>query len=281
MAALGFLEAAFDILPEVLSAAGSAVDIGRQLFDSHPAPSPNSDAPSSAQSVIPASATDDTPSLPRSEFIMSSNSSNRRSEDRGDYSAPAIIGKQAIAYDPRQRVPAASFLGHGAVTPLPFSFPIATLEVPSGATWTTTLTVAQSVKAITKLVTLMEPWRFAKLRSLEAIVMPTYYVSQMDFQIDAAWTTDAQPTLTKETIIQHLAHTRIVFAGGVSQASNTVIPAPLGQMNPVVKDSATYNDTPRFNAFISGSKHDLKHDQVPIIDVVIRGVLEVGDISLY
>lgn len=286
MALLPFIaEAIPALLPEIVDTVEPLVSAGAQLFAHNPAPTPNGDIDSAqAQTVIPVDATDDVPSQPAPEIVaMSAQSSQSSGGSRGraDYSSPALLGRQAIAYDPRQRVSAPSFLGHSAVTPVPFSYKISSLEVPAGDTWSSTLTIAQSVKAIAKLVTLVEPWRFAKLRSLEAIFLPTHYVSQMDFQIDACWSTDAQATFTEDNIIEHLAHTRMVFAGGVSQSSNTIVPAPLGQINSVIKDSATYVDTPRFNAFIKGIKHDKQHDKCIILDVVIRGVLEVGDISLY
>lgn len=284
MAFLPFITGAIEALPEIIEVAEPLISAGAQLFGHNPSPAPNGDIDTQqAQSVIPVNATDDVPATPAPEIVAMSarQSSNTSGRDSADYSAPALLGRQAIAYDPRQRVSAPSFLGHSTVTPVPFSFKISALEVPQGDSWTTTLTIAQSVKGIEKLKSLIEPWRFAKLRSLEAIFLPTFYVSQMDFQIDSCWSTDSQPTFDENNITEHLAHTRMVFAGGVSQSANTIVPAPLGQINSVIKDSAAYIDTPRFNAFVKGVKHDKQHDKVVILDVIIRGVLEVGDISLY
>nr|AYV61006.1 capsid protein [Guarapuava tymovirus-like 2] len=243
-------------------------------------PSPHSeeiDSPDSS-TVIPTDEPADTPSL-----TMTQRSSDQKSGSwRNEYRTPAIIGKQAIAYDPSQRAPAPSFLGHRHTTLLPFSFKVGSLTVPPGAEWDQQLTLATSIKAIEGLKKLIEPWRFAKFKSLEAICLPTYWIQYMNFQADAAWTTDAQPPFsTQDQMLEHLGHTRFVFAGGVTQSSNTIIPAPLGQLNSVIKDSASYVDTPRFNIILQGRKKDLQHDAVPIVDIVIRGVLEVGDISLY
>nr|QCP68846.1 coat protein [Coroa do aviao tymovirus 2] len=243
-------------------------------------PSPKASDPEepATNTVLPADAPADQPQTMAEERPPSAPT---RSNFRQEYQPPAILGRQAIAYDPRQRVPAPSFLGHGPTTLLPFSFNIGQLKVPSGS-WDTSLVISSSVKALPELVKLMEPWRFAKVRSLEATCLPTFWAEYLSFQIDAAWTTDAQSNFSKvDDMISHLGHTRIVFAGGVTQVTNTSIPAPLGQLNSVLKDSASYNDTPKVHIILTGRKKDDKHDEVVVADVIIRGVLEVGDISLY
>nr|AYV61002.1 capsid protein [Guarapuava tymovirus-like 1] len=276
-AILGLVETIVDS-SEVLSLVEPAVSLASSLSSSNPSPSAAESEEPAPLNVLPADAPSDAP-RPMSEERPSS--APNRSQFRHEYQPPAILGKQAIAYDPRMRVPAPSFLGHGPTTLLPFSYNIGRLKVPSGS-WDTSLTISSSIKAIPELVKLIEPWRFAKVRSLEATCLPTFWAEYLSFQLDAAWTTDAQSNFVKaDDMISHLGHTRIVFAGGVTQVTNTSIPAPLGQLNSVLKDSASYNDTPKVHIILTGRKKDDKHDEVVAADIIIRGVLEVGDISLY
>lgn len=275
-AVFGLIETVFD-LAEASTLIEPAVGLVSKL-SSNPSPRAADPEEPAPNSVLPADSPVDAPATMSEEHPASAPS---RSQFRREYQPPAILGRQAIAYDPRQRVPAPSFLGHGATTLLPFSYSIGRLKVPSGS-WDTSLTISCSVKAIPELVKLVEPWRFAKVRSLEATCLPTYWAEYLSFQIDAAWTTDAQSNFSKaDDMISHLGHTRIVFAGGVTQVTNTSIPAPLGQLNSVIKDSASYNDTPKVHIILTGRKKDDKHDEVAVADIIVRGVLEVGDISLY
>lgn len=266
------LELATALAEPVVSAISS-------ITSSNPAPTSNSDADPTEPAPLTPDAPIDTP-LPVAPSRMEYASAQKT--NRAEPSAPAIVGRQAIAYDPRVRVPAPSFLGHGPTTVLPFSIPIGSLAVPEGDTWTTSLNLTKSIKALEQLAQLITPWRFAKLKTLDAVFLPTYYIAQMDVQIDAAWSTDSAPAFSDVAAISaHLGHTRVVFAGGVTQSTNSIIPAPLGQLNPVVRDSANYIDTPRLNCIVTGNKHDKQHDSVTILDVVVRGIVEVGDVSLY
>jgi len=142
-------------------------------------------------------------------------------------------------------------------------------------------------------------WRFAQLLKLEAIFMPNHGAIKYPFTVECVWTPQST-NLTAKAIPNTFGSQQIIIGGDRSLLSNYSVKCNLKSMNPRIRDSITYNDTPRFNLRYISNKallktyHKTKSDgtleldsnQKPVVDktkkrlttcrIYFRGVLKLS-----
>jgi len=160
-------------------------------------------------------------------------------------------------------------LGGGVLT-LPFSFPVWTeAKVTANAAWT--------INNNNLLKDFLRPYRYAKLNHLEAVVLPRS-TANVPFEVNLTWTDNTEPDITTATAsLNHIATTRYVYRDNVLSHAPGVTPAPLGGINPIIKDSVAYVDTPKLHmvVFVDGDPDTIK------FDLLIRGSVQVAHPAIY
>jgi hypothetical protein len=140
---------------------------------------------------------------------------------------------------------------------------------------------SQDIANATPIIHLSTPFRYAKLIELEALITPMAISYKYPITIDLAWTTNDQ-SLTAENIMNTYGSQRVSFGGPLGIASSISIPCPLLSLNPIIKDSTKYYDTPRLHASFHQNADcvDLK-SKAPICGtVLIRGKLLLDSPSI-
>lgn len=94
------------------------------------------------------------------------------------------------------------------------------------------------------VASLIKSFSYARLLSLEAVVFTNSASLTYPQTFDALWTT-VQQNLSGDEIVKTFGSQRVTFGGPVSSSLPIVLPADLTSINPVLKDSIAYNDTPR------------------------------------
>jgi hypothetical protein len=140
---------------------------------------------------------------------------------------------------------------------------------------------SQDIANATPIIHLSTPFRYAKLVELEALITPMAISYKYPITIDLAWTTNDQ-SLTAENIMNTYGSQRVSFGGPLGISSSISIPCPLLSLNPIIKDSTKYYDTPRLHASFHQNADcvDLK-SKAPICGtVLIRGKLLLDSPSI-
>lgn len=94
------------------------------------------------------------------------------------------------------------------------------------------------------ITNLIAPYRHARLTHLEAVIFPTAASLKYPQTVDAVWTPH-NTTISDNKIMATYGSQRITVGGPFNVNSNSTLPADLALLNPVLKDSVTYVDTPR------------------------------------
>nr|WCR76256.1 polyprotein [Medicago sativa marafivirus 1] len=113
-------------------------------------------------------------------------------------------------------------------------------------TGTETKSASLSIAGSTHITSLLPQYRYARLLQLELVVFPMSISMKYPQTVDVVWST-ADQTITEDKIMATYGSQRISVGGPLNMSSHSILPANLSQLNPVVKDSVTYNDTPRIN----------------------------------
>jgi len=123
------------------------------------------------------------------------------------------------------------------------------------------------------LTTLCAPYRHAELISVELSLAPCPPSFTKPIMFTVVWTpATLSPTDGKET--DFYGGRQISIGGPVMLSSTTAIPADLTRMNPVIKSSVAYRDTPRWTMSVPAvSGGDTK---VNLATGFIRGVIRVS-----
>nr|WCR76259.1 polyprotein [Alfalfa virus F] len=111
-------------------------------------------------------------------------------------------------------------------------------------TGTETKSSSLSIAASTHITELLPQYRYAKLINLELVVFPMAISMKYPQTVDVVWCT-ADQTITDGKIMATYGSQRISVGGPLNMSSHSILPANLSSLNPVVKDSVTYNDTPK------------------------------------
>jgi len=89
-------------------------------------------------------------------------------------------------------------------------------------------------------------WRFATLLQLEAVFMPNHGALKFPFTVECLWTPQSA-NLTAKALASTFGSQVLIIGGKNMPPSSYVIRCNLNSINPRIRDSVNYNDTPRFN----------------------------------
>nr|AOF41062.1 polyprotein [Fig fleck-associated virus 2] len=155
-------------------------------------------------------------------------------------------------------------------TDLPFQFNF--YDVTGTETGSTTLDIS-SKDVVLKL---LGPYRHGVLLSLEAVIMPSANAAKYPQTLDAVWST-ADHIISASEILATYGGQRLTW-GEASMNAALNLPADLSHLNPVIKDSTTYKDTPRLNLrFYQNPDSVSLGINAPISgSVIVRGVLRLS-----
>lgn len=127
--------------------------------------------------------------------------------------------------------------------------------------------------------TILDNWgrlyRHVQFLSLEAAVIPSRGALQSPLELDVCWT--PRNVTVKSTECLNVSGARRVMVSSAFIAFNEqVLPCPLGLVNPVIKDSVAYSDTPLFwyDQYKTGSREDSP------ANILFRGVLRLTSPAL-
>nr|UVW93832.1 polyprotein [Purple passionfruit leaf deformation virus]UVW93833.1 polyprotein [Purple passionfruit leaf deformation virus] len=120
------------------------------------------------------------------------------------------------------------------------------------------------------------PYRFVKLRSLEAVVYPSAASMTNPTTLDIVWCT-TNSTTSFDSIMITYGGRKLSVGGPLISGHAHIIPGDLNYMNPVLKDSTSYTDTPKLLLRVYQSSNP-SSSKVPVFlgSVVIRGELELS-----
>lgn len=124
---------------------------------------------------------------------------------------------------------------------LPFQFQATTF----GSAETAAQVSLSSHSSITKLASL---YRHAQLVECHAVITPTALAIANPLTINIVWVTDnstAKPT----EILNVYGGSSFTFGGAITTTKPIVLPLPMHSINPMLKDSVLYTDTPKLLAY--------------------------------
>lgn len=190
--------------------------------------------------------------LPVVTKLLSSISDSEPSASMKDVPAPVLQGARAPmdSLDPGARVLSAPPLpssAHTLTSPIrpgslsiemPFQFNFYDL------TGTEKNSTSLDIAGKDVITTLIGPYRHARLTHLEAVLFPTAASLKYPQTVDAVWTPH-NTTISDNKIMATYGSQRITVGGPFNVNSNSTLPADLALLNPVIKDSVSYVDTPR------------------------------------
>nr|QYV43088.1 MAG: capsid protein [Tymovirales sp.] len=142
----------------------------------------------------------------------------------------------------------------------------------TGAAISATLDIA----ANSKIRTLLLPYRYAQLESLELVVLPAQTSSKYPGTLDIRFiASDVTPDFTD--MIENPGAVRVTMGGPIGAISNSVVPCPLKSFSPVIK--SPFLPTDRVKVAVGhwlnadATKADNKH---VLITTILRGTVRVG-----
>ncbi|AAK52838.2 polyprotein [Maize rayado fino virus] len=123
------------------------------------------------------------------------------------------------------------------------------------------------------LTTLCAPYRHAELLYVEISVAPCPPSFSKPIMFTVVWTpATLSPADGKET--DYYGGRQITVGGPVMLSSTTAVPADLARMNPFIKSSVSYNDTPRWTMSVPAvTGGDTK---IPLATAFVRGIVRVS-----
>jgi hypothetical protein len=109
-----------------------------------------------------------------------------------------------------------------------------------------------SIASTTAIQNVCNDWRHAKLHNLEVTLFPQGSSVAPPTTIDILWTTANSPTVPPG-ILQVYGGKSFAIGGAISTLKPIIIPCPLNMVQPIVKDSVLYLDTPRLLISVSAA----------------------------
>nr|AZF99028.1 coat protein [Ullucus tymovirus 1] len=172
--------------------------------------------------------------------------------------------------------PQASIKAPGYVLPKPSSELSPAMVLPFqfvATTFGTSETAAQvslsSSPVITKLTSL---YRHAQLIECCAIITPTYLAVANPITINIAWV-PANSTASPSDILNVFGGASFTFGGAITTTKAISVPLPIDSINPMLKDSVLYTDTPKLLAYTAAPTTPLK---APSASIQIRGKIRLS-----
>lgn len=110
-------------------------------------------------------------------------------------------------------------------------------------------TAAQvSLSSSTVIAKLTAPYRHAQLIECCAVITPTALAISNPLTVNLVWTSDnstAKPT----EILNVYGGSSFTFGGAITTTKAVSVPLPMNSINPMLKDSVLYTDTPKLLAY--------------------------------
>nr|AAQ08826.1 25kDa coat protein [Grapevine Red Globe virus] len=129
-------------------------------------------------------------------------------------------------------------------------------------------------------LSLTSPYAYAVLQSLELTVFPKNPSYTYPMSFDAHWHSSSV-SITGSQILSTYGGTRVTFGGPITSSNPIILPADLRSTNPVVKDTVSYNNTPKLTvAFHKNTDAPAVSVTTPVIygSIVIRGVVRCSSV---
>nr|CBH31043.1 coat protein [Chiltepin yellow mosaic virus] len=148
---------------------------------------------------------------------------------------------------------------------LPFQFQATTF----GAAETAAQVSLASSTPITKLASL---YRHAQLVECHAVITPTALAISNPLTINIVWVSDnstAKPT----EILNVYGGSSFTFGGAITTPKPIILPLPMNSINPMLKDSGLYTDTPKLLAYSAAPSSPTKQ---PTATIQIYGKLRLS-----
>nr|UTM04030.1 coat protein [Grapevine Red Globe virus] len=159
---------------------------------------------------------------------------------------------------------------------LPFQFVF--YDLTNAETGFTSLEISSKAP----FLSLTSSYAYATLQSLEMTVFPKNASYTYPMSFDALWHS-AAVTITGSQILSTYGGTRVTFGGPITSSNPIVLPADLRSTNPVVKDTVSYNNTPKLTvAFHKNPEAPAVSVTAPVIygSIVIRGVVRCSSVRV-
>ncbi|UWS64432.1 capsid protein [Sea buckthorn marafivirus] len=174
-------------------------------------------------------------------------------------------------FDPQPGLPLAPSLSQTSnqapFVDVPFQWLVASLSGDRDTQTTTTLASSATLAKLTSI------YRYAEIRSVELEFVPTSLSFSKPISVSAAWTI-ASITPAAADEMDYYGGRFLTVGGPVLLSSTTHIPCPLNSINPTIKTSVSYSDTPRFTftaRAVSGGSAN-----AALALVIIRGVVRLS-----
>ncbi|QOQ52504.1 coat protein [Citrus virus C] len=183
-----------------------------------------------------------------------------------------LVGPPQIAAPSRSLTTPAS-LSHPSIT-LPFQFNFFDL------TGTESKYTSLAIDGESRVLNLLTHYSYAKLSSLELVVFPKAESLAYPQTFDAVWAT-SDSVITGTDIISVYGSQRVTFGGPVSSSLPIIMPCDLKSLNPVIRDSVVYKDTPKlFIAFYQNKDNVALGVSKAVIcgSIIIRGTVECSSV---
>nr|WPD94566.1 coat protein [Grapevine Red Globe virus] len=192
----------------------------------------------------------------------------------GDRSDVRMVAPPKLPPAPRSIDPSPSL--NSPYVDLPFRFVF--YDLTNAETGLTSLDLSSKPP----FLSLTSPYAYSVLQSLELTVFPKNpsYTSPMSF--DALWHSVAV-SITGSQILSTYGGTRVTFGGPITSSNPIVLPADFRSTSPVVKDTVSYNNTPKLTvAFQKNPDAPAVSVTAPVIygSIVIRGVVRRSSVRV-
>lgn len=129
----------------------------------------------------------------------------------------------------------------------------------------------QALTSLTKIQTLIKPFRDAKLLHLEAVLYPNAPSYKTPVTVDLAWTPN-DVTVANDDIIATPGSARIT-CGGLHLLQQGIVKCSLGYINPIIKCPIPYTNTPRINYLPHKHPDIATTSTTTLASLIVRGTI--------
>lgn len=126
------------------------------------------------------------------------------------------------------------------------------------------------------LAQLTSIYRHAQIVECAAILMPSSAASKNPVHCDICWV-PSNSSASPKTILSTFGGTRYTIGGPITSNQIITLPLNLNSVNPIIKDSVLYLDSPRLLAF---SPAPVSVQSVPSATLIIRGKVRLSSVLI-
>ncbi|AAW88527.1 coat protein [Plantago mottle virus] len=122
------------------------------------------------------------------------------------------------------------------------------------------------------LANIISSFRHATLIECEAVLFPNMTSASNPTHCDIVWV-PANSTAAPKTILQTYGGARFTLGGSITASQIITVPLPMNSVNPIIKDSVLYLDSPRL---LVHSPAPTSAKTVPSGSLVLRGKVRLS-----